>query len=150
MKKTIYLLTAIAAFLTFSSFVPQYGQCGGTGYNGETVCAPNSICTYTNDFYSQCLPCFGNCEPSGAGRISKPYTATCSGRVTTKTTTYKDVNGNITGTVKSNMFSVSGSAGAGAVSSTSVEKVENYSFTASGNSCPSGQGTCTPYNPCLS
>ncbi|KAG9003403.1 Exoglucanase 1 [Tulasnella sp. JGI-2019a] len=31
-----------------------YGQCGGTGYTGPTVCA-SGTCTYSNAYYSQCL-----------------------------------------------------------------------------------------------
>ncbi|KAK6354544.1 hypothetical protein TWF696_003687 [Orbilia brochopaga] len=31
-----------------------YGQCGGSGYTGCTVCV-GSTCTYSNDWYSQCL-----------------------------------------------------------------------------------------------
>lgn len=34
--------------------VPLYGQCGGIGYTGPTVCAQGT-CTYSNDWYSQCL-----------------------------------------------------------------------------------------------
>ncbi|KDR74837.1 hypothetical protein GALMADRAFT_141167 [Galerina marginata CBS 339.88] len=33
----------------------KYGQCGGTGYTGPTVCATGSKCTYSNPYYSQCL-----------------------------------------------------------------------------------------------
>ncbi|KAH8820387.1 RlpA-like double-psi beta-barrel-protein domain-containing protein-containing protein [Xylogone sp. PMI_703] len=35
--------------------VPKYGQCGGQGYTGPTVCASGSTCTYSNQWYSQCL-----------------------------------------------------------------------------------------------
>lgn len=35
--------------------VPKYGQCGGQGYTGPTVCAPGSTCKYSNQWYSQCL-----------------------------------------------------------------------------------------------
>lgn len=35
--------------------VAQYGQCGGTGYSGSTVCASPYTCTYENAYYSQCL-----------------------------------------------------------------------------------------------
>lgn len=34
--------------------VPLYGQCGGNGYTGPTTCAAGK-CTYSNDWYSQCL-----------------------------------------------------------------------------------------------
>ena len=35
--------------------VAKYGQCGGTGYTGPTICAAGSTCTYSNQYYSQCL-----------------------------------------------------------------------------------------------
>jgi len=34
----------------------EYGQCGGTGYTGPTTCASPYVCTYSNAYYSQCLP----------------------------------------------------------------------------------------------
>lgn len=34
--------------------VPMWGQCGGIGYTGSTVCA-SGTCTYSNPWYSQCL-----------------------------------------------------------------------------------------------
>ncbi|QRV85989.1 rhamnogalacturonate lyase [Ceratobasidium sp. AG-Ba] len=34
--------------------VPLYGQCAGIGYTGPTKCAQGT-CTYSNDWYSQCL-----------------------------------------------------------------------------------------------
>lgn len=33
----------------------EYGQCGGEGWTGPTVCASPYTCTYTNAYYSQCL-----------------------------------------------------------------------------------------------
>ncbi|KAH0589832.1 Esterase/lipase/thioesterase [Termitomyces sp. 'cryptogamus'] len=35
--------------------VPQYGQCGGTGWTGPTGCVAPYVCTKLNDYYSQCL-----------------------------------------------------------------------------------------------
>lgn len=35
--------------------VAKYGQCGGQGWTGGTVCASGSTCKYSNDWYSQCL-----------------------------------------------------------------------------------------------
>ncbi|KAF4570100.1 Exoglucanase 1 [Pleurotus pulmonarius] len=35
--------------------VPKWGQCGGNGYTGPTTCVAGSTCTYSNDWYSQCL-----------------------------------------------------------------------------------------------
>ncbi|KAK8859644.1 polysaccharide lyase family 4 protein [Apiospora arundinis] len=33
----------------------QFGQCGGIGYTGPTVCVSPFTCTLSNDWYSQCL-----------------------------------------------------------------------------------------------
>ncbi|TCD63350.1 hypothetical protein EIP91_005651 [Steccherinum ochraceum] len=35
--------------------VAKYGQCGGIGWTGGTVCAAGSTCTALNDYYSQCV-----------------------------------------------------------------------------------------------
>jgi endoglucanase len=35
--------------------VGKWGQCGGNGYTGSTICASGSTCTYSNPYYSQCL-----------------------------------------------------------------------------------------------
>ncbi|EKM58977.1 glycoside hydrolase family 61 protein, partial [Phanerochaete carnosa HHB-10118-sp] len=35
--------------------VAHYGQCGGQGYTGSTVCAAPYTCTVSNPYYSQCL-----------------------------------------------------------------------------------------------
>ncbi|TFK33732.1 cellobiohydrolase I-I [Crucibulum laeve] len=45
---------------TVSSAAPaatqtKYGQCGGQGWTGPTVCASGSTCTFSNTWYSQCL-----------------------------------------------------------------------------------------------
>ncbi|KAK6534029.1 hypothetical protein TWF281_005369 [Arthrobotrys megalospora] len=34
---------------------PIYSQCGGQGFTGCTNCASGTTCTYSNDWYSQCL-----------------------------------------------------------------------------------------------
>jgi len=46
--------------------VAVYGQCGGKGYTGSTVCDSGSVCTFSNDYYSQCLP--------GSGGTTAPAT----------------------------------------------------------------------------
>ncbi|KAG8946990.1 hypothetical protein FRC04_011286 [Tulasnella sp. 424] len=33
-----------------------YGQCGGQGYSGPTVCPAGSKCNKQSDYYSQCIP----------------------------------------------------------------------------------------------
>ncbi|KAJ7729922.1 family 62 glycosyl hydrolase [Mycena metata] len=34
---------------------PLFGQCGGSGFTGCTVCASGSSCTFSSAYYSQCL-----------------------------------------------------------------------------------------------
>ncbi|KAJ8699397.1 hypothetical protein PTI98_002516 [Pleurotus ostreatus] len=38
------------------SAIPVWGQCGGIGWTGSGTCDAGSTCTYSNDYYSQCLP----------------------------------------------------------------------------------------------
>ncbi|KAI1875005.1 uncharacterized protein JN550_002434 [Neoarthrinium moseri] len=47
--------TAAPAPTSTSCTTAKYGQCGGSGFSGCTVCASGSTCTYSNDYYSQCL-----------------------------------------------------------------------------------------------
>ncbi|KAK1227932.1 hypothetical protein PQX77_009033 [Marasmius sp. AFHP31] len=35
--------------------VPEWGQCGGIGWGGSTVCASGLTCVKQNDYYSQCI-----------------------------------------------------------------------------------------------
>ncbi|KAI1123356.1 carbohydrate-binding module family 1 protein [Nemania abortiva] len=48
--------TATTASPTTTGCAAQkYGQCGGIGWTGCTVCAAGSTCTFGNNYYSQCL-----------------------------------------------------------------------------------------------
>ncbi|KAF8853793.1 hypothetical protein BDZ45DRAFT_598044 [Acephala macrosclerotiorum] len=47
--------TSSAAATATGAAVAKYGQCGGAGWTGSTVCAAGSTCTATNQYYSQCL-----------------------------------------------------------------------------------------------
>ncbi|KAG8856014.1 hypothetical protein FRB96_006581 [Tulasnella sp. 330] len=40
---------------TSTGTVPEYGQCGGIGYTGSTVCAAGYTCKVSSPYYSQCL-----------------------------------------------------------------------------------------------
>ncbi|KAL2062319.1 hypothetical protein VTL71DRAFT_6585 [Oculimacula yallundae] len=70
-------------FLAFATLLPVafgqvavWGQCGGQGYSGSKTCASGSCCTFSSDYYSQCIPCTG-----GGGTTTRPPAAT-----TTRTT----------------------------------------------------------------
>ncbi|KAJ1565312.1 hypothetical protein HK096_003487 [Nowakowskiella sp. JEL0078] len=60
-----------------------YGQCGGIGYTGPTCCS-NSVCVYSNAYYSQCLP--GSTSSSTSATTTRTTTTTTT-RTTTTTTT---------------------------------------------------------------
>jgi endoglucanase len=46
--------TTTTSAVVGSGTVPLYGQCGGQGYTGSTVCATGT-CKFSNAWYSQCL-----------------------------------------------------------------------------------------------
>ncbi|EKM61688.1 carbohydrate esterase family 1 protein [Phanerochaete carnosa HHB-10118-sp] len=51
------LSIALASLVTLAvAQVAEWGQCGGIGYAGSTVCAAGTTCTEINAYYSQCLP----------------------------------------------------------------------------------------------
>jgi len=53
------LLVAITTVALVQSALAQsgaYGQCGGTGWAGATTCVSGYTCTFSNPYYSQCLP----------------------------------------------------------------------------------------------
>ncbi|KAI0468319.1 carbohydrate-binding module family 1 protein [Xylaria cf. heliscus] len=47
--------TATSSTTSPTCTVAKWGQCGGKGWTGCTVCAAGSTCTVGNDYYSQCL-----------------------------------------------------------------------------------------------
>jgi len=60
-----------------------YGQCGGIGYTGPTTCS-SGVCTYSNAYYSQCLP--------GASTTSNPPKPTSTTPTTTSSGPVKTGN----------------------------------------------------------
>lgn len=49
------IVLSIVASIAYTQ-QPLYGQCGGIGWTGSTVCASGLSCQYINPYYSQCLP----------------------------------------------------------------------------------------------
>src|SRR3954471_12527561 len=47
---------------------------GGQGWTGGKTCVSGSCCTYSNDWYSQCIPCTGGGTPTTT-RDTNPTTA---------------------------------------------------------------------------
>ncbi|KUI64021.1 1,4-beta-D-glucan cellobiohydrolase CEL6A [Cytospora mali] len=77
-------ITALAAPLVEErqSCASLYGQCGGTSWTGATCCVSGSVCTYGNDYYSQCLP--GTSSSSSTITASSKTTSSVATSTTTK------------------------------------------------------------------
>ncbi|KAM0323172.1 hypothetical protein ACHAQA_009022 [Verticillium albo-atrum] len=60
-----------------------WGQCGGQGYSGPTTCVSGYTCTFSNNWYSQCLP--GAAGPPPA--VTTTRTTAAPPLVTTTSTT---------------------------------------------------------------
>ncbi|KIJ66930.1 glycoside hydrolase family 10 protein [Hydnomerulius pinastri MD-312] len=77
--------SAFATLLSIVSVVTAqsqaWGQCGGQGWTGATTCVAGYTCTYSNAYYSQCLP---NSSTGGGGGTP---TTTSSAPGTTSTAT---------------------------------------------------------------
>ena len=52
---TTATVTTSSSASTGTGVAAEYGQCGGEGWTGPTVCASPYVCTYSNAYYSQCL-----------------------------------------------------------------------------------------------
>jgi hypothetical protein len=59
-----------------------WGQCGGQNWTGATCCASGSTCTFSNQWYSQCLPGSGgnnsNCPNAGSNDAQMRAAATAA------------------------------------------------------------------------
>ncbi|KAI0046587.1 glycoside hydrolase family 10 protein [Auriscalpium vulgare] len=80
------LATSLSALVLLASLVSAqsavYGQCGGTGWTGPTTCVSGSVCTYSNPYYSQCLPgtaSSGSSSSASSSTASSGATPTISG-----------------------------------------------------------------------
>ncbi|KIJ52374.1 glycoside hydrolase family 27 protein [Sphaerobolus stellatus SS14] len=72
------LLSALLCFIpAVTSQSGAWGQCGGTGWAGATTCITGYTCTYSNPYYSQCLP----------GASTSPSSSSSSSSSTSSSTT---------------------------------------------------------------
>ncbi|KAK0205415.1 hypothetical protein DFS33DRAFT_765369 [Desarmillaria ectypa] len=80
MTKILYLsLFFVTSRVLAQSTAGQYGQCGGIGWTGATICPSGWICNIQSNWYSQCLP--------GASTIGTTTTSAGGGSTTTATST---------------------------------------------------------------
>ncbi|PPQ96956.1 hypothetical protein CVT26_005978 [Gymnopilus dilepis] len=89
-KSTILFALAAAAVGRVSAQSGAWGQCGGQGWSGATTCVAGYTCTYSNPYYSQCLPGAASSAPTttpgGSPTTSKP-TGTTTSTASSGTTT---------------------------------------------------------------
>ncbi|KAJ3555099.1 hypothetical protein NM688_g2764 [Phlebia brevispora] len=81
-----FLLISLATTLAFSSSVLSvavWGQCGGIGFTGSTVCDAGTTCIELNAYYSQCQPSTATSAPntiqSSTTTSTAPSSSVCSG-----------------------------------------------------------------------
>ncbi|KAF8960872.1 hypothetical protein BDZ97DRAFT_1665247, partial [Flammula alnicola] len=62
--------------------------CGGQGWSGATTCVAGSVCTYSNAYYSQCLPgtALPSSSPTPPGTTASPGFTTSTSVPSTTTT----------------------------------------------------------------
>ena len=70
--------------------VSTYDQCGGVEWKGETSCCSDSVCTYGNDYYWQCLPKSQSSTTPATTTNTKSTTSPRDGRQDGVTTRYWD------------------------------------------------------------
>ncbi|KAJ3514912.1 hypothetical protein NLJ89_g2094 [Agrocybe chaxingu] len=56
LKYSISFATLLALLPLATAQSGAWGQCGGDGWTGPTTCIAGYTCTYSNPWYSQCLP----------------------------------------------------------------------------------------------
>ncbi|KAL0961376.1 hypothetical protein HGRIS_006330 [Hohenbuehelia grisea] len=77
-------LAVLTSLIAPAAAVGVWGQCGGIGYSGSTVCDSGSYCKYSNDWYSQCLP---GSDPNGPSNPTPTPTVTPSSTPSSSTST---------------------------------------------------------------
>ncbi|KAG9034570.1 hypothetical protein FRB95_013023 [Tulasnella sp. JGI-2019a] len=55
-SSNVAALVALSLAISASAQSAEWGQCGGIGWTGPTTCVSGTVCTYSNAYYSQCLP----------------------------------------------------------------------------------------------
>ncbi|KAH9931143.1 CEL4a mannanase [Epithele typhae] len=89
----VALAVALAPFV--GAAVPEWGQCGGQSWTGDTTCVSGTVCTVMNPFYSQCIP-----GTATTTTTSVATTTTTAGTTTTTAPTTTAAPPSATGFVK--------------------------------------------------
>lgn len=89
MKYSFILLNGLL-FLGASAQQAAWGQCGGETWAGLTTCVSGYVCTYSNPYYSQCLPLSNTISSSSISTMTS--SAVSSSGTSTTQTKYAGVN----------------------------------------------------------
>ncbi|KAH8198379.1 hypothetical protein TruAng_007476 [Truncatella angustata] len=101
-----YLTVVLAS--AASASIATWGQCGGTGYTGETTCVSGAVCTTYNPYYAQCVP--GSATSAATSSSSRAATTTTSNAATTSSSITKATSATATTTVPTKGGSTSSTA----------------------------------------
>lgn len=77
-----FILSSTFAGAALAAANGPYAQCGGNGWAGESTCVDGYTCTFSNDWYSQCLPGSAS-APAPAPTTSAPATTMVTSTKTT-------------------------------------------------------------------
>lgn len=92
MKQSVALLLVASAAGAFAQ-QPAWAQCGGNNWTGGTSCVSGYVCTFSNEWYSQCVPGSGGGGSTTTGRTTSRTTTRASTVTTTRTTTRATTTG---------------------------------------------------------
>ncbi|KAK6527381.1 hypothetical protein TWF281_010561 [Arthrobotrys megalospora] len=95
-----------------------YGQCGGSGWAGPTCCASGSVCTYSNEWYSQCL--------AGSGVTTTRTTAMTATKTTTKASTSTTGSSVVKGSPMGSASGVTGGGNVAPVYPSTIAQLKSY------------------------
>ncbi|KAG8984087.1 hypothetical protein FRB90_005585 [Tulasnella sp. 427] len=89
MQKIAALLATVLAAAGVQAQSGPWGQCGGTGWTGATTCVAGYTCTYSNPYYSQCLPGSNSSSTTTKTSTTTSRSSTSSSSSRTSTTSTK-------------------------------------------------------------
>jgi endo-1,4-beta-xylanase len=88
MSKLAYLVLLFSLVASCLAAVPEWGQCGGQDYHGDTQCAAGLTCVYFHQYYSQCQKgSGGTTNPGTTSTTTSTITSTSTTTVTVTVTT---------------------------------------------------------------
>ncbi|KAJ3055937.1 hypothetical protein HK097_008646 [Rhizophlyctis rosea] len=96
---TVSVFAALAFVSSVAGQQQAWQQCGGRGWSGGTTCVSGYTCTFSNDYYSQCIP-GSNPQPTTTRPQTtiRPTTTTRPQTTTTRSTASRTTTTTVTRT----------------------------------------------------